>query len=145
MGVYGTKCISIEDMRDEVINHCERQIDCQHCLIEDHSACTDYSFLKAPEDIIRDAYEKIHPPIPVVEVEEEPAPPTDMVHHPNHYNREGGMECIDEMVLLFGKEVVKHFCLCNIHKYRYRTSAKNGEEDIKKSDFYVKLYKELSE
>ena len=45
--------------------------------------------------------------------------------------------------LLFGKEVVKHFCLCNIWKYRYRSSAKNGEEDIKKSDQYIKIYERL--
>jgi hypothetical protein len=55
------------------------------------------------------------------------------------------MECIDEMVLLFGKEAVKNFCLCNIWKYRYRSNAKNGEEDIKKSDRYVQIYKELSD
>lgn len=127
-------------MRDEVINHCEKQTDCQHCEIQGHDACEQYSHLTAPEEVIRDAYEKIHPPEPV-EVEE----PRDMVQHPNHYNREGAMECIEEMITLFGKEVVKHFCLCNIHKYRYRASAKNGDEDIKKSDFYVKLYKELCE
>lgn len=69
----------------------------------------------------------------------------DMVNHPPHYEREGAMECIDEMITLFGKEAVKHFCLCNAWKYRYRSAAKNGEEDIKKSDWYIKKYKELNE
>lgn len=69
----------------------------------------------------------------------------DVINHPNHYCRDGAMESIDEMVLLFGKEAVKHFCLCNIWKYRYRSNAKNGEEDIKKSDWYVKKFQELSE
>lgn len=70
-------------------------------------------------------------------------PTNDVIKHPNHYCREGAMECIDEMVMLFGKEVVKHFCLCNMWKYRYRAASKNGEEDIKKSDQYARMYKEL--
>lgn len=67
------------------------------------------------------------------------------VEHPKHYNREGGMECLDEMILIFGEEVVKHFCLCNAWKYRYRAADKNGEEDLHKSDFYIKKYKELND
>ena len=65
------------------------------------------------------------------------------VDHPSHYNREDAMECIDEMILIFGKEAVKNFCLCNAWKYRYRASNKNGEEDLRKSDWYIKKYKEL--
>lgn len=67
------------------------------------------------------------------------------VNHPSHYNRENAMECINEMVLVFGKEAVKNFCLCNVWKYRYRAADKNGEEDLKKSDWYLKKYKELCE
>lgn len=71
-------------------------------------------------------------------------PTSSNVEHPSHYNREGAMECIDEMVLIFGKEAVKNFCLCNSWKYRYRASEKNGTEDLQKSDFYIKKYEELS-
>jgi len=67
------------------------------------------------------------------------------VDHPKHYNREGGMECIDEMILVFGREAVKNFCLCNAWKYRYRAADKNGKEDLKKSDWYLKKYKEFCE
>lgn len=144
MGVNGTKCISVEDMRDEVINHCEKQFVCSECVLLDHPSCSTTNQLEAPEELIRDAYEKIHPPTPVEEVEE-PTITHDIVNHPEHYCREGGMECIDEMLTLFGKEVVKHFCLCNAWKYRYRSNAKNGEEDIKKSDWYIRKYKELCE
>lgn len=70
---------------------------------------------------------------------------TDIINHPSHYCREDAMESIEEMVLVFGKEAVKHFCLCNVWKYRYRSSAKNGEEDLRKSDWYMKKYKELCE
>ena len=67
------------------------------------------------------------------------------VNHPSHYNREDAMECIEEMVLIFGKEAVKNFCLCNVWKYRYRAADKNGEIDLKKSDWYMTKYRELSE
>lgn len=66
------------------------------------------------------------------------------VDHPKHYNREGAMECIDEMELIFGKQAVMNFCLCNVWKYRFRANAKNGEEDLRKSDWYMKKYMELS-
>lgn len=68
----------------------------------------------------------------------------DMVNHPHHYTN-GGMECIDEMMLIFGREVVMHFCLCNTWKYRYRALSKNGEEDMQKSHWYLNKYKELKE
>ena len=42
----------------------------------------------------------------------------EMVNHPSHYTRENGMECIDEMLLLFGVEEVKSFCKLNAWKYR---------------------------
>lgn len=67
----------------------------------------------------------------------------DLVNHPSHYCREGAKECIDEMILVFGKEAVANFCLCNAWKYRYRAGAKNGEEDLKKSDWYLKKFEEL--
>lgn len=65
------------------------------------------------------------------------------VDHPSHYQSENGMECIDEMALAFGVEAVKHFCLCNVWKYRFRANKKNGDEDIEKSNWYMKKYKEL--
>ena len=68
----------------------------------------------------------------------------DNVNHPQHYCREDAMECIDEMILIFGKEAVKNFCLCNAWKYRYRAADKNGEEDLRKSDWYIRKYKELN-
>jgi len=67
------------------------------------------------------------------------------VEHPSHYNREGALECIEEMVLVFGTEKVADFCLCNAWKYRYRAADKNGIEDLKKSDWYMKKYKELTQ
>jgi hypothetical protein len=86
--------------------------------------------------------------IPGTEPTVEPTKPTepkeDVVNHPNHYTN-GGMECIDEMILIFGKETVAHFCLCNAWKYRYRALYKNKEEDMQKSHWYINKYKELVE
>lgn len=67
----------------------------------------------------------------------------DMVNHPQHYNRDGAIECIDEMIAVFGKDIVACFCLCNVWKYRYRASDNGHEEDLYKSDYYMAKYKEL--
>lgn len=63
------------------------------------------------------------------------------VNHPAHY--QGRFECFDEMKALFGVEALKHFCMLNVYKYRYRANAKNGEEDIKKAEFYMDYLMEL--
>ena len=66
----------------------------------------------------------------------------DMVNKPPHY--EHGMECIDEMILVFGKEAAMTFCLLNCWKYRYRAPYKNNaEQDMQKSRWYLNKYKEL--
>ena len=69
---------------------------------------------------------------------------SDKVNHPTHY-KVHKHECIDEMVAVFGVEAVKCFCKCNAWKYRYRSSAKNGEEDLKKADWYLEKLIELEE
>jgi hypothetical protein len=73
----------------------------------------------------------------------QPIDTTDAVNHPKHYGREGAMECIDEMVLVFGKKATMWFCLLNSWKYRYRAGAKGGDEDLRKSDWYLAKYAEL--
>ena len=66
----------------------------------------------------------------------------DVVNNPKHYKLYSH-ECIDEMILVFGIEDVKAFCRCNIWKYRYRASAKNGEEDLRKAEWYMNKLEEL--
>ena len=63
------------------------------------------------------------------------------VNHPKHY--QGKHECIDEMIAMFGVEAVKHFCMCNVYKYRFRASAKNGQEDLDKADVYMDFLMKL--
>ena len=68
----------------------------------------------------------------------------DMVNRPPHYCREGAMECIDEMVMIFGVYETAIFCKLNAYKYRYRAGSKgSAEEDMKKSDWYMKKYNKL--
>lgn len=62
----------------------------------------------------------------------------DMVNHPSHY--EHGIECIDEMILLYGVVETMSFCKLNAHKYRKRAFEKGGKEDMDKSDWYMKEY-----
>lgn len=74
----------------------------------------------------------------------DPLPATkEAVNHPKHYGRKGAIECIDEMVLVFGVKATMNFCLLNAWKYRYRAADKNGAEDIEKSDWYMAKYAEL--
>lgn len=69
----------------------------------------------------------------------------DNVNHPQHYEH-GGMECIDEMLLIFGKDATMDFCALNAWKYRKRAMYKGTpEEDMKKSDAYLRCYKSLKE
>ena len=63
------------------------------------------------------------------------------VDHPAHY--QGKNECIDVMLAMFGVEAVKHFCMCNAYKYRFRADKKNGAEDISKAEWYESKLIEL--
>lgn len=44
-----------------------------------------------------------------------------------------------------GIEAVKNFCICNAFKYLYRHGKKNGLEDVKKAEWYVRKYINLEE
>ena len=116
---------------------CPIEKPCSHCYGEWNrmpNMCDEaYDYLKRQE------VKPIEDTTEVTEVTHDP------VNHPKHYCREGAMECIDEMVLIFGKEAVKHFCICNAWKYRARAMDKNGTEDLKKSDWYIKKFKELND
>lgn len=60
---------------------------------------------------------------------------------PDHY-RIHEMECIDEFERMHGAMAAYHFCLGNVHKYRYRGYSKDGEErkaDMAKATTYIKL------
>lgn len=70
--------------------------------------------------------------------DEEDNEENDAVNHPSHY--EHGIECIDEMILLYGVVETMIFCKLNQHKYRKRAFDKGGKEDMDKADWYMKEY-----
>lgn len=49
------------------------------------------------------------------------------------------------MIALFGVDAVRHFCMCNVYKYRFRASRKNGPEDIEKAEWYMGKLMELNQ
>lgn len=59
----------------------------------------------------------------------------DAVNHPSHYTS-GAHECIDVMEAILTEEEFIGFLKGNIFKYRFRSNLKNGEEDIKKAEWY---------
>lgn len=69
----------------------------------------------------------------------------DPVNQPEHY-KQHMFECIEEMMIVFGPEVVYNYCICAAWKYRNRAPYKgNFDEDNKKSDWYLSKAKELQE
>ena len=68
---------------------------------------------------------------------------SNMVNHPSHY-KGNKFECIDVMLDTFSKEEIEAFCKLNAFKYLYRANKKNGMEDMKKAEWYIKKYNELT-
>ena len=66
----------------------------------------------------------------------------DVVECPRHYTSTS-IECIDAMMETQGVEAVKAFCVCNAFKYLWRHNEKNGDEDIKKANWYLNKAVEL--
>ena len=121
------KCNAIQDycnQHDYSVSFCK-------CLHEgdENFYCAMYNTQNAPAEIVDEWYAAI-----VKESGEK-------VNHPAHY--QGKHECIDEMVALFGVDAVIGFCKCNVHKYRFRADAKNGQEDRDKADWYMDKLMEL--
>ena len=63
--------------------------------------------------------------------------------NPDHYKSSTSLECIEAMEMVFSKKAVIDFCMCNAWKYIWRWKHKNGQEDLKKADWYIVKAKEL--
>ena len=57
--------------------------------------------------------------------------------NPDHYKSSTSLECIEAMEIVFGKEAVYNFCMCNAWKYIWRWKNKNGSEDLDKASWYL--------
>lgn len=114
--------------------------DCNGCPIKEGSNwCDKYNEATIPEEMLDDVLAETIAAFGDVELPKE----ADMVNHPPHYCREGAMETIEEMEVLFGANATFDFCRLNAWKYRARANAKNGQEDMEKSDWYIRKAAEL--
>lgn len=62
------------------------------------------------------------------------------VNHPNHYNKKGRKECIEEMCDIFGVTATVQWAIITAHKYLYRAGDKEGnsyEQEISKAKWYL--------
>ena len=72
----------------------------------------------------------------------------DEINHPNYYKNKNSRECIEEMIILFGKKAVINFCKLNAYKYKYRAGNKNGnseEKDLAKANWYLDYAERLKD
>ena len=62
----------------------------------------------------------------------------DMVNQPPHYTQ-GGVECIDAIqAAVTGKDPYEAWLVGQVIKYLWRYNFKNGYEDVRKAEFYLK-------
>lgn len=61
----------------------------------------------------------------------------DNVNNPAHYGN-GSIECIDYIEDFLNKEEFQGYLRGNIAKYLHRWPYKNGVEDLKKAEWYLK-------
>ena len=81
--------------------------------------------------------ESCHDPMPIVEPKDFLEQPTDNVNNPSHYGN-GKIECIDYLEDFMTTEEFIGYLRGNIGKYLHRWRYKNGLEDLRKSDWYLK-------
>ena len=120
--------MEVNEMNRKIEKFCDNRNDCQGCPLENVAKVNCYGVC-SPDESIKQHYKILF------------GNDSSNVDHPKHY--QGKHECIDEMIAVFGVEAVKHFCMCNVWKYRYRASAKNGQEDLDKADWYMSKLMDL--
>ncbi len=68
----------------------------------------------------------------------------DVINNPQHYTQ-GGLEVIDIMKSKMTTEEFKGYLLGNVWKYTFRYKHKNGIEDLKKAQWYLRKLIEINE
>jgi hypothetical protein len=127
---------------------CEKQYaPCDECEL--YGPCGDKPFEEMHEweiakllDKIKKIKEKENEPLKFVDSTGINWEVPDSVNHPQHY-ASTSIECIDAMIETQGKEAVRAFCVCNAFKYLWRHNNKNGDEDVKKANWYLNMAVEL--
>ena len=134
----------------EIGAYCESKIGCRGCILKtkcDEAEIFPFNFEDNTPRMIDGAYELLM--ANKVKDSLNNAAKTgnvalhDAVNRPAHYTHRG-MECIEEMRVVFGDEATAIFCKLNAWKYRYRAGEKDdAEQDLQKSDWYINKAKEL--
>lgn len=108
---------------------------CLHCCNID--SCENY--LCGLDEIWRAKSEECPHDVPDLLKKELHVPASaDMVNQPPHYTQ-GGVECIDAIqAAVTGKPPYEAWLVGQIIKYLWRYNFKNGAEDVKKAEFYLK-------
>ena len=57
--------------------------------------------------------------------------------NPNHYKTDDGIECIDALRAMLGRERFEGFLQGNVLKYVWRFKDKGGKEDLEKAKIYM--------
>jgi len=89
-------------------------------------------------EVVQEEPEGLCPdPMPVVKPEDDLWQPTDNVNNPSHYGN-GQIECIDYLEDFMTTEEFIGYLRGNIGKYLHRCRYKNGLEDLRKAEWYLK-------
>jgi hypothetical protein len=115
-------------------------------IIVDHSSYDANSYVCRREDgvVITTGVNSLRAEKPFETCMDSPVETEDVVNHPSHYES-GKFECIEVMEEALGYDAVRDFCICNAFKYLYRHKRKNGYEDIKKAQWYINKYVDMTE
>lgn len=127
------------DLKKRFEKLCDNSDGCDGCPCEYMRVCNEGLY----EELTDADYEEgIKALENAVTVTEEITADFDVVERPKHY-ASTSIECIDAMRETQGVEATKDFCICNAFKYLWRHNNKNGDEDIKKANWYLNKAVEL--
>ena len=92
-------------------------------------------------DVIQHGFHQLNPTVLIrlTKIEK------DNVNNPSHYTQ-GKVECIDALEsATVGKKGIEAVCVANVVKYLWRYEEKNGLEDVKKAEYYLKKLIDIME
>jgi hypothetical protein len=63
----------------------------------------------------------------------------DKINHPTHYTQ-GGIECIEAIKAALTADEFRGYIKGTILKYVWRERIKNGDEDLKKAEWFINYF-----
>lgn len=62
---------------------------------------------------------------------------SDTINHPEHYQSDNGIECIDAIQAALTPEEFRGYCKGNVMKYTWRERTKQGDDSLRKARWYI--------